>query len=251
MSVAGAYTQGYQLSLSWSTIRGTATFVDPDGRHRHVLRLRVHRTPFDTFVRWITSYLPSPIRASIRALLPGPFLPPTIIVKQLTPTWDAEFDAEQRIYQKLAPIQSRVIPTFYGEGRVCNNDGTGTRALLLSDVGDTSLHSAAAGALSKTALKARLKPAVRALLELGVEPADQNPCNYHLVEDRVMLLDFEDAGEVDPAEVDELAEAVADGAAHWTTFYHQHNSGDNWVMTSTAGPVGYSLTLNRVLMTNK
>ena len=86
--------------------------------------------------------------------------------------------------------------------------------------------------MSKAALKERIKPAVRALLELGVEPADQNPRNYHLVRDgngdrdRVMLLDFEDTAEVvDPAVVDELAEAVADGVAHWTVFYHRHNGG--------------------------
>jgi hypothetical protein len=240
-----------KLTLSRSIISGTATFVDPDGRHRHVFRLHIHHPPFGfgAAVRQITSWLPSAaVRGSIRTLFPGPFLPPTIIVKQLKPGWDAEFEAEKQTYQKLAPIQGHAIPTLYGEGRVVhnsnsssnntnNNDNssavtttiTTTRALLLSDVGDTSLHSAAAGALGKVALKERIKPAVRALLELGVEPADQNPRNYHLVGDRVILLDLEDTAEVeDPGKVDELAEAVADGVAHWTVFYHQHNGGGDY-----------------------
>jgi hypothetical protein len=182
--------------------------------------LRIHRSLFDTAVGWLAAFFPIFVRQRIQTFLPGLFLPPTVIIKKLKPTWDAEFDNEKRIYQKLPPLQGRVIPVLYGEG-ICAD---GTRALLLSDVGNTSLHAKEVKTLSKPALKAMLKPAVKAMLELGVEPADQNPRNYHLVGDRVFVLDFEDTAEVDPAEVDELAEAVAEGVAHWTLFYHQHNT---------------------------
>jgi hypothetical protein len=96
---------------------------------------------------------------------------------------------------------------------------------VLSDIGDVSLHAKQVKALSKETLKGMIKPAVRAMLELGVEPADQNPRNYHLVGDAVFVPDFEDTAEVDEAEIDALADAVADGVAHWTVFYHQHNHG--------------------------
>jgi len=40
----------------------------------------------------------------------------------------------------------------------------------------------------------------------------------------VFVLDFEDTAEaeVGRGEIDELADAVAGGVAHWTVFYHQH-----------------------------
>ena len=185
-----------------------------------MLRLRIHHSLFDTAVGWVASLLPVFVRERIETFLPCPFLPPTIIIKKLKPTWDAEFDDEKGIYKKLASIQGRVIPVLYGEG-ICAD---GTRALLLSDVGDTSLHAKQVKIFDKPTLKCMLKPAVKAMLELGVEPADQNPRNYHLVGDKIFVLDFEDTTEVDPAEVDDLAEAVADGVAHWTVFYHQHNT---------------------------
>jgi hypothetical protein len=174
-------------------------------------------------ISWAASWFPAFVRNRIQALIPGPFLPPTVIIKKLKPTWDTEFDDEKQIYQKLSPLQGHAIPVLYGEG-TCD----AARALLLSDVGDASLHAPQAKHLSKPALKRMIKPPVRAMLELGVEPADHNPRNYHLVRgDAVVVLDLEDTADFDPHEqdIDELAEAVADGVAHWTVFYHQnHNS---------------------------
>lgn len=74
-------------------------------------------------------------------------------------------------------------------------------------------------------IQGMLKPVLRAILELGVEPADGNPRNYHLVGDSVVVLDFEDTAEVDASrDLEELADAIAEGIAHWTVFYHKHNS---------------------------
>lgn len=156
-------------------------------------------------------------------MFPAPFLPASVVIKKLKPTRDAEFDGEKETYRKLAPLQGHVIPVLYGEG-VC--DDGGTRALLLSDLGDTSLYAGPASRLSKLDLSRMIELAVKALLELGVEPADQNPRNYHLVGDAVFVLDFEDTAEVEVGrgEIDELADAVAGGVAHWTVFYHQHNN---------------------------
>lgn len=174
-------------------------------------------------INWVARWLPASARKRIQALIPGSFLPPTVIIKKLKPTWDTEFNDEKRIYQRLSSLQGHAIPVLYREG-LCH----GARALLLSDVGDTSLHAAQVRHLSKSALKSLIKPAVRAMLKLGVEPADHNPRNYHLVRggDAVVVLDFEDTADFDPDErdMDELAEAVADGVAHWTVFYHQNNS---------------------------
>lgn len=173
----------------------------------------------DNAIGWITCWLPSIAQKWIQGFLPGPFLPPTVIVKKLKPTWDEEFDHEKRIYRKLEPLQGHVIPVFYGEGS-CD----GTRAFVLSDVGSISLYAEQVAGLSQSTIKEMLKPALKAILALGVEPADQNPRNYHLLGDTVFVLDFEDTAEVDQTQVEEQADAVADGIAYWTAFYHKHNS---------------------------
>jgi hypothetical protein len=176
---------------------------------------------FDSAIRWFTGWLPSIARQCIQTIFPRPFLPPIVIIKKLKPTWDEEFDNEKRIYRKLKPLQGHAIPIFYGEGR-CD----GTRAFLLSDVGGDSLYSPPARDLSKPTIQGMLKPVLRAVLELGVEPADGNPRNYHLVGDSVVVLDFEDTAEVDASrDREELADAIAEGITHWTVFFHERNSG--------------------------
>lgn len=181
--------------------------------------MHINRTGLDTAVRWITSWLPSLAQRWIRAFLPSSFLPPTVIIKKLKPGWDAEFDSEKTVYRKLEPLQGHAIPVFYGEG-TCD----GSRAFILSDVGGVSLYAEQVRDLSQSRIKELLKPALKAVLALGVEPADQNPRNYHLVGDAAFVLDFEDTTEVNVTEIDELADAVADGIAYWTTFYHKNNN---------------------------
>lgn len=195
-----------------------ATYIDQEGRHNHILRLHINRTVLDITVCWIACWLPYLARQWIQGFLPGPFLPPIVIIKKLKPTWDAEFENEKRIYQQLQPLQGHAIPVFYGEGSY-----DGTRAFLLSDVGSVSLYEEQVGDLSQSTIKKMLKPALKAILALGVEPADQNPRNYHLIGDAVFVLDFEDTAVVDPMQVEELADAIADGVAHWTAFYHKNN----------------------------
>jgi hypothetical protein len=200
---------------------GTATCIGQEHQdgHPHILRLSTQPTILDVAIRCAANWLPSFARKWLQRFLPGPFLPPTVIIKKLKPTWDAEFDHEKSIYQKLKPLQGHVIPILYGEGS-CD----GTRALVLSDVGGVSLYGDQVRCLSESRIKEMLRPALRAILSMGVEPGDENPRNFHLVEDRIFILDFEDTAPVNPSRVDELEEAVAEAVAHWTVFYHKNNS---------------------------
>lgn len=150
-------------------------------------------------------------------LYPGPFLPPTVIVKKLKPTWDEEFHDEKKTYGKLKILQGHVIPVLYGEVK-CD----GTCALVLSDVGGIPLCADEAEGFSEQHLRAMLKSALRPILELGVEPADTNLSNYHIVGDRIFILDFEDTAEVDPGRVDLLADELPRSLVHWYNYYHQH-----------------------------
>ena len=58
--------------------------------------------------------------------------------------------------------------------------------------------------MAKSDIKEMLQPAIKSVIKLGVEPADQDPRNYHVVGDEAFVVDVEDTTEVEPDDVDEL-----------------------------------------------
>ncbi|KAK3372071.1 hypothetical protein B0H63DRAFT_453444 [Podospora didyma] len=129
-----------------------------------------------------------------------------------TQNFPYQFDHEEKIYQQLRTLQGCVIPVFYGEGRMC---GDGKRTIVLPDVGGANPYSEQFGRVTETAIKEKLQPAIGAILELGVEPGDHNPRNYHIAgDDAAFVVDFEDTADVDPERVEELTDAVGDGVAY-------------------------------------
>ncbi|KAK0715152.1 hypothetical protein B0H67DRAFT_553737 [Lasiosphaeris hirsuta] len=117
------------------------------------------------------------------------------------------------------PLQGRVIPVYYG-GSTCD----GRRAIVLFDASGVDLYSEKFGSVTKSAVKEKLQLTIRAILELGVEPADHSPRNYRIVGDAAFVVDFEGTAEVDPEQVEELTDAVADSVAHWAAFYQKHSA---------------------------
>lgn len=107
---------------------------------------------------------------------------------------------------------------WYGEGTY-----DGRRTMILSDIGGANLYAEQFRHLDEATFKERLQPAIRDMLKLGVEPADTNPRNYHIVGDAGFVIDLEDTVEADPERVEELADAVPEAVAHWAMFYHGNN----------------------------
>jgi hypothetical protein len=95
--------------------------------------------------------------------------------------------------------------------------------MVLSDVGGANLYAEQFRQLDEAAFKERLQPAIRAMLEPGIEPADVNPRNYHIVGDAGFVIDLEDTVQADPERVEEPADAVPEAVAHWAVFYHRNN----------------------------
>lgn len=117
-------------------------------------------------------------------------LPQQFILKQQKDNWEEEFEAEKSMYYRLRPIQGQVIPEYYGEV-TCE----GRRALLLSDIGGVNL-ATAEGALREVGVISRLlTEAMNTLGEFGITHDDIKLDNFHLVEDKVMMVDLETMNE--------------------------------------------------------
>jgi tRNA A-37 threonylcarbamoyl transferase component Bud32 len=141
------------------------------------------------------------------------FLPARIVLKREMDDHPRSFDMERAVYERLRPLQGRVVPRLLGQ-----IEYDGGRALVLDDIGGVCLADPSGGMvmLEKGDERRRGEELGRllgeALVELaakGVSHDDTKLDNFHLVGDgdrdggRIMVVDFElvdlDLGEEDAA----------------------------------------------------
>ncbi|RSL69634.1 hypothetical protein CEP54_002153 [Fusarium duplospermum] len=120
-----------QISVKFRFNGNTVTAVGDwsDREHPNVLRLTILRSSFDQAVISILLALPYSLQNLARTLVPGYFLPPRIVLKQMKPEWDDEFNNEVCMYKRLRPVQGHLVPICYGLAW-CD----GKRALVLSEI---------------------------------------------------------------------------------------------------------------------
>ncbi len=164
------------------------------------------------------------LRNWIRAWLPGPFLPSTVIIKKLkSRDWEKEFDTEIDMYKRLSPLQGYVVPTLYGEVRL-----DGKRALLLEDVGGRHLGALAEGVdeyeggYSEVEIELMLREAYEAILGLGVVPVDANLGNYVLADGRIVIVDHEQDELVEPKDnIPGIINSAVESIMDWYKYFLQ------------------------------
>ncbi|KAK4241862.1 hypothetical protein C8A03DRAFT_40825 [Achaetomium macrosporum] len=186
VKLSSAYAQ---FRLGTRRVSATGTICD---HHCNVVHLRVLPSCIDRFLSPLR-FLPGALRRMLQSRWPEWFLPTNIVLKREKVGWEEEFDNENMIYQRLGPIQGSIVPICYGEAECQATETTGTRALVLSDVGGISLHEDAAGGLDTDHVEAMLLEALRQLTSLGVGHGDGKLDNYRLVgnKDRIMVIDFD------------------------------------------------------------
>ncbi len=106
---------------------------------------------------------------------------------------------------------------LYGEARVDDRP-----ALILLDIGGFMLCDPKAGHLTKEELQRLLNTALGALVSLGVSHDDNKLDNYHLVGDKIMVLDLECTDETDPDHPTRLSLFQGHAVAHLTDIYIEH-----------------------------
>ncbi|KAK4143563.1 uncharacterized protein C8A04DRAFT_28758 [Dichotomopilus funicola] len=186
----------HQFKLGRQTVTASGTWAD--NVHPNVLRLHIHRTPFDEYMHCIFSKLPPVFLRLLFHVFPLWTLPRTFIVKKQKPNWDEEFENEKRMYERLRPLQGSTIPICFGE--VVFED---RRALILSDVGNLSLCDKPAWRRDQQQISDMLDDAFRALTRFGVEYGDLKLDNFHITStpsgEKIVIVDLESVEQLDPS----------------------------------------------------
>lgn len=117
------------------------------------------------------------------------------MLKKYKEGWDKEFDTEKAVYKKVKRLQGIVVPKCYGELKY-----EGTRALLLSDIGGENLATPEGALLEATDLGRMLHDAFTALAQFRISQNDMKLDNFHVVGDKIMILDLEMVNENVPSE---------------------------------------------------
>jgi len=173
--------------------------VHGDFQHRNVVRLAIR--PAGRVGSWVAAVLdrlPGPLRALGARYLPEWFLPPNVVLKITKDRWDEEFDNEKKMYATMAALQGTRIPVCYGQAKVYPSE---RRALVLSDVGGLPLYHKDLALVPHVDLRRMMTEALRDLAAYGFQYADLRLSNFHLVGDRIVVLDLEQVCDLNgPAE---------------------------------------------------
>lgn len=151
-----------------------------------MLRLQLQPSLAERLVLFLAGLLPAVVRTRFEASFPEWALPQCVIVKQKKEGWDKEFEDEKAMYALLRPLQGVVIPCYLGEVAYGNK-----RAILLSDIGGAALAEPEGLLLEMPDLRRMMRQAVAAIGQFGRVHDDSKLDNYHLVGDKIMIIDLE------------------------------------------------------------
>ncbi len=161
---------------------------------------------FDKLMHSIVARLPLGLHHWTCAHFPRWALPPSLIIKCEGRHTRTVFEQEARMYEIMKPIQGSVVPVLFGQASFqagamlpsTDAHGTPLRALLLSDVGGLPFSSPKLPRFTYEELAPRLEHALQAMHRLGLGHDDIRLDNYHLVGDRIVILDHEFTHTSDP-----------------------------------------------------
>ncbi|KAL8288753.1 hypothetical protein RB597_000716 [Gaeumannomyces tritici] len=161
------------------------------GHHPNVVFLRVLPSTLGRLSDCLSRFLPATWKDRFEARWPEWFLPDRIILKREKPGWKEEFDNEVGMYKLLAPLGGHVVPKLYGQIEYPSTDKVKRRALIISDIGGIPLGEPEVGSLPLGRVEEMLNDAFRAVADAGVDHCDAKLDNIHVVDDRIMLIDFD------------------------------------------------------------
>ncbi|KAL2160782.1 hypothetical protein VTH06DRAFT_979 [Thermothelomyces fergusii] len=169
-------------------IRATATQIDHV--HRNVMRLHLAPSKLQSLLNAVLSFLPSSAKGWFEWLFPEWCLPSQVIFKKYKDGWDEEFQSERKAYARLKPLQGIVVPKLYGE-LTYHEPFSSRRALLLSDIGDACVATAEGALLSVPDFRRQLHQTLTTLSHFKVYQDDVKLDNFHLVGDKIVMVDLE------------------------------------------------------------
>ncbi|KAK1240418.1 hypothetical protein MKX07_004446 [Trichoderma sp. CBMAI-0711] len=165
----------------------TAIGQAADNYHPNVRRLKIQPTLLDQVIKAILCLFPKFAQAYLRRWFPEWYLPTAIVLKSQKPDWEEEFDNELANYRSLQSLQGTVIPRHFG---VVQFDGV--RSHLMADVGGVCIPYTTETAEEAYAyIRKRLHESLTALASRGFVQDDVKLDNFHVVGNRVVVVDLE------------------------------------------------------------
>ncbi|KNB14875.1 hypothetical protein FOXG_21222 [Fusarium oxysporum f. sp. lycopersici 4287] len=123
------------------------------------IQAKVHWGIIESFFRIISKATGSWLQSKF----PEWFLLDKIVLKRQKENWEVEIDHEVIAYNRLRPIQGLTTPKLYGKIQYANS-----RALILSDIGGSSLSTPDGAVLDEQGIEPLLHQALSSLNEYGV-----------------------------------------------------------------------------------
>jgi hypothetical protein len=165
-----------------------------NSKHRNVRRLTIQPKKFDRVVTAAFSFWPKFTQPYLQKWFPEWYISSNIVLKTEKLGWEREFDAETACYRALKPLQGIYVPQYHGTTKY-----KGVRSHVLSDVGGFSMsyideddHAVV------PVVEQLLRNSIVAVANLGYYQNDMKLDNFHLVGDRIIIVDLEQFGFFSP-----------------------------------------------------
>ncbi|OAA34142.1 Protein kinase-like domain protein [Metarhizium rileyi] len=180
-----------QFTFAGSPLRAQAERVDRV--HTNVLFITLIRSKFIQYVATGLSLLPGFLLQPLQRLLPPQFyLPGRLVLKTRKPDWGDEFANEKVMYQRLEPLQGRIMPRFLGDAEF-----NGIPSIVLSRLEGSPSYKQGPTALPADDFERQLKVLLQEFTKFGVIYDDPKLDNFLVVKGKVMVVDLESVCEED------------------------------------------------------
>ncbi|KAL7919519.1 hypothetical protein ACQKWADRAFT_191914 [Trichoderma austrokoningii] len=165
-----------------------------NSKHRNVRRLTIQPKWFDKAVLGTLSVCPKFAQPRLRKWFPEWYLPRHIVLKTQKQNWENEFHAERRFYKALARLQGSYIPRYLGAAEF-----NGIKSHVLSDVGGICMADIDEDDVAiAPAIERLFRQTITVVAVLGHYQNDMRLDNFHLVGNRIVIVDLEQMGIFSP-----------------------------------------------------
>ncbi|KAM0245756.1 hypothetical protein ACHAQJ_010473 [Trichoderma viride] len=183
-------TVSFRFRTRW--IQGTGQVYN--SKHHNVRRLEMQSYRIDKIVTAAFALCPKFTQHYLRKWFPEWYLPPNIVLKTEKLRWEREFDSEIACYTALQSLQGTYVPQYFGLAKYM-----GVRSHVLSDVGGISMSYIDEDDEAVVPVVEDLfRNSISAVASLGYYQNDMKLDNFHLVGNRIVLVDLEQFGRFAP-----------------------------------------------------
>ncbi|UKZ60640.1 uncharacterized protein TrAtP1_001911 [Trichoderma atroviride] len=178
--------------LGTRSITGTGEVYN--SRYRNVRRLTIQPKWFDKVATTALAIFPKFAQPRLQKWFPEWYLPRNIVLKTQKKNWENEFYAEIKYYKALESLQGIYIPKYLGATEL-----NGVKSHVLSDVGGICVADIDEGSEDLApAIEKLFRHTISAVAAMGHYQNDMRLDNFHLVGDKIVIVDLEQMGIFSP-----------------------------------------------------